>query len=160
MKAGGPATQRRGCGEARSGEEGSPARWRGGSGDEESRVTGRLVEAAGRMRPAVPATGRRGSCAAAYQGVEWRRRSGWGQWRTTTSEIGREGCPDPDRVGGGGESSGGASGGYGLGFPQSGDMGEGSGAPAGPAWLAQRPAGLWPSGGGGGPFLFLSLFFC
>ena len=43
---------------------------------------------------------RRRRCARRRQGVEWRRRSGWGQWRTTTSEIGREGCPDPDRVGG------------------------------------------------------------
>ena len=50
-----------------------------------------------------------------------------------------------------------ASGGYGLGFPQSGDMEEGSGAPAGPAWLAQRPAGLRPSEGGA--FIFFCYFY-
>ena len=54
-------------------------------------------------------------------------------------------------------------GGYGLGFPQSGDMEEGSGAPAGPAWLAQRPAGLWPGEGWGFYFSFVVVFsfsFC
>ena len=39
------------------------------------------------------------------------------------------------------------AGGYGLGFPQSGDMEEGNGAPAGPAWLAQWPAAPRPSEG-------------
>ena len=63
------------------------------------------------------------------------------------------------RGGGGMERVVGASGGYGLGFPQSGDMEEGSGAPAGPAWLAQWPAGPRPSEGGGlSSTFFLSYF--
>ena len=64
------------------------------------------------------------------------------------ARSGARDAPIQIESGGKGESSGGRVGGYGLGFPQSGDMEEGSGAPAGPAWLAQWPAGPRPSEGG------------
>ena len=64
-----------------------------------------------------------------------RRRGGGGDDERTRGDA-------PIQIGSGEERVvGGEWGGYGLGFPQSGDMEERSGAPAGPAWLAQWPAG-------------------
>ena len=88
-----------------------------------------------------------------------RRLGGTGRW-CRGGGVGRRGrgavAPDPDPLGAGwgDEVDRGRSEGYGrrgLGF------GGVMGAPAGPAWLAQWPAGPRPSGGGSFPF-FLFLF--